>query len=116
MKSYSKFINENKTEWSTIYKPKTLETLSQIDAPEEWKKKVLAAAKLSYTAWGACNLRGMKSYKAFDIYGNKWCELMKEIGNPEYNFGVDNLNFEYWKQYTELSGKSISFTFDDCLA
>ena len=39
MKSYKQFVNP--TEWTLERKPIVLAALSQIDAPEEWKKMVL---------------------------------------------------------------------------
>jgi hypothetical protein len=116
MKSYQEFNESKQTDWTLVGKPKTLEVLSKIDAPNEWKKMVLSAMKLEYTAWGQVNQWGMKPEKAYDLYGNKWYELMTLIGNPMCQEGSESPNYPYWLEYTKLRGNVVDYNFSDCLA
>jgi hypothetical protein len=112
------YMNENKTEWTTKDKPKILDILSKIDAPDDWKKMVLKSEKIAYSAWTALNKRGSPLNNVVYIYGDKWKELMEIIGNPEYNIkdGKNNPNYSYWIQYCDLMGYTHSFNFGDILA
>ena len=119
IKSREIFLNESvkSTDWTLKYKPAVLNALSQINAPMEWKKNILKAEKIAYTAWGAVNIWKINPEKAYEKWGYKWNDLMKEIGNPEcQEYSEKSPNLPYWLEYTKLRGLSTSFNFSDCLA
>lgn len=56
-------------------------------------------------------------HSVYERYGDKWSELMKNIGNQAGWFkNYYNPNKEYWFKYCDLIGKPIDYNFSDILS
>ena len=108
--------------WTSTQKPKVMNVLNQIDAPNDWKKNVLKFERIATSVYNALRIR--KVPRNSDIIQNHLSEmgrLLTEVGNSNtlyqsYGEERNHPNYQYWKQYCDLMNYVEDFDVSDILA